>query len=84
MAAVFQCLRAGADVVGLGLHRCALRFRCCLHHHLGISLYRWATATRMQSGEFDVTLQLALGKCEFGRLVTTKKAGKGWEVDLAD
>ena len=62
MAAVFQRLRAVADVVGLGLHRCALRFRCCVDHHLGISLCRWATATRMKSAACGVTLYLAMGK----------------------
>ena len=61
MAAVFQRLRAVADVVGLGLHRCALRFRCCVDHHLGISLCRWDTATRMKSAA-GVTLYLAMGK----------------------
>ena len=32
----------------------------------------------MKSGECDVTLYLALGKCVFGSLRTTKKAGKRW------
>ena len=44
LAAVFQRLRASADVFGLGLHCCASWFRRGVDGHLGITLCGWSSA----------------------------------------